>query len=57
MVYILVLLTIFYDTSKEPIKDWYLYDNLVQCETEAKEMEQFAHNVDASLMAMCLEIR
>ncbi len=54
MIYVLVLLTIFNDTSKEPIKDWYLYDNLAQCETEAKEMAQFAHSVDASLLAMCL---
>lgn len=57
MVYVLVLLTIFNDTSKEPIKDWYLYTDKVQCEIEAKEMEQFAHSVDASLMAMCLETR
>ena len=55
MIYILVLLTVFYDSSIPPVKDWYMYNDKSKCESDAKEMEQIANEHDASLMAMCLE--
>ena len=55
MIYVLVLLTVFYDSSIPPVKDWYMYNDKSKCESDAKEMEQIANEHDASLMAMCLE--